>query len=155
MSLAPHRYVAILGVLLVSAAVRANPAASSADLKIIVSADNKLTLEPGDLENYFLTKVRHWSDGTSIVALNAPRGTDLRQSFDQAILKLTPDESARYWLDQRIRSGVTSPREVTGDALSIKLVVHLKGTIAYVSASTNTDSVRVIARIHDDKVLMP
>src|ERR1043166_7242645 len=104
MKRAMHRCATVLGVVLVSGTARGNPSPSSADLKIIVSADSKLTIESGDLENYFLVKARHWPDGTLIVAFNAPRGSDLRRSFDQAVLKLTPDESARYWLDQRVRS---------------------------------------------------
>jgi hypothetical protein len=155
MKRALQRCVAIAGVLLVFAAVRVHAAGSSADLKIIVNADNPFVIEASDLENYFLIKARYWSDGTSILAFNAPRATDLRRSFDQAVLGLTPDQAARYWLDQRIRSGASAPRESSSDALTIKLVGHLKGAIAYVPASTNTAGVRVIARIRDGKMLAP
>jgi hypothetical protein len=150
-----QRCVAIVGVLLVFAAVRVYAAGASADLKIIVNADNPLAVEARDLENYFLANQRYWADGTSILPFNAPRATDQRRWFDQAVLRLTPDEAARYWLDKRIRSGTSAPRESNSDALTIKLVGNLKGAIAYVPASTDTAGVRVIARVHDGKVLLP
>jgi hypothetical protein len=135
--------------------MRADADGNAIELKIIVNAENTDAINASDLESYFLRKQRHWSNGTPIIPLNSSRLTDNRQSFDRAVLRLTPDEAARYWLDQRIRSGDGAPREVDDPSLATRLVARLKGAICYVPGTTDTRNVRVVARIRDGKLVPP
>jgi hypothetical protein len=148
-------WLAAAAVVVMCAAVRVDADGRVAEIKVIVNADNPDAINANDLESYFLRKQRHWSDGTLIIPLNFSPPTDNRRSFDRAVLRLTPDEVARYWLDQRIRSGDGAPREVDDPTLTIRLVGRLKGAICYVPASADTGSARVVARILDGKVLAP
>jgi hypothetical protein len=147
--------LAIVAVMLLCGAVPAGASSPGIEIKVIVNASNAATINPADLESYFLRKERHWSDGTPILPFNASPLTDFRQSFDRTVLRLTPDEVAKYWLDQRIRSGETAPREVDDASLTIRLVGRLKGAICYVPASADTRGVRVVARIRDGRLLAP
>jgi hypothetical protein len=125
------------------------------DLVVIVSAGNTQTPSAAALESIFLRKVVTWPSGERIIPLNATPDSERRQRFDRVALGMSPDEAARYWLDQRIRGGDSAPREVGDVVLTAKLVAKLPGTIGYVPADIPLAGVRVIARIHDDKVVPP
>ena len=109
----------------------------------------------GNHQIAFLRRVVEWPSGDRIIPLNAATDSGPRQRFDRAVLAMSPEAAARYWLDARIRSGVAPPREVGDPALTVRLVARLPGTIGYVPADTPRDGVRVIARIRDDRVGAP
>lgn len=132
---------------------RAEP--SRGGLVVIVNAGNPDRPSAGTLEKIFLRKELTWDSGERIIALNASPENERRQRFDRVVLGMSPDEAARYWLDQRIRGGGTAPREVGDAVLTVKLVAKLSGTIGYVPADLPLSGVRVVARIHNDKVLPP
>jgi ABC-type phosphate transport system substrate-binding protein len=125
------------------------------DLVVIVNAGNPDRPSAGTLEKIFLRKALTWDSGERIIALNASPESERRGRFDHVVLGMTPDEAARYWLDQRIRGGGSAPREVGDAVLTVKLVARLSGTIGYVPADIKLTGVRVVARIRNDKVLPP
>jgi ABC-type phosphate transport system substrate-binding protein len=132
---------------------RAEP--SQGELVVIVNAGNADKPSAGTLEKIFLRKEMTWDSGERIIPLNASPDSDRRQRFDRVVLGMTPDEAARYWLDQRIRGAGTAPREVGDAVLTVKLVARLSGTIGYVPAEIQLSGVRVVARIRNDKVIPP
>ena len=146
--------VAITALAMHGRAGRAEPAAVP-DLVVIVNAANKERPSPEMLERIFLRKEMNWDSGERILPLNASPESERRQRFDRVVLGMTPDEAARYWLDQRIRGGGTAPREVGDAVLTVRLVAKLSGTIGYVPADIQRSGVRVVARIRNDKVLPP
>jgi hypothetical protein len=119
------------------------------ELVVIVASANTQAVSASDLEAWFLRKERRWPNGDVLVPINAPPDTPPRRVFDRAALKMSPEESARYWLDQRIRSGDSAPREV------VKLVAKLPGAIAYVAATQELAGVRVVARVRRGAVVAP
>jgi ABC-type phosphate transport system substrate-binding protein len=125
------------------------------ELVVIVNPANDA--RPGDavLEKIFLRKQTEWPDGDRAIPLNAPPDDDRRHAFDRAVLGMSPDEVARYWLDLRIRGGGTAPREVGDAVLTVKLVAKLKGAIGYVPAGTSVEGVRIVARVRNNKVVPP
>lgn len=146
--------VAIAVLAMRGRAGQAEPAAV-ADLVVIVNAANNERPSPAMLERIFLRKEMTWDSGERIIPLNANPESERRQRFDRAVLGMTPDEAARYWLDQRIRGGGTAPREVGDAVLTVKLIAKLTGTIGYVPADVQLSGVRVVARIRNDKVIAP
>lgn len=125
------------------------------ELVVIVASANTQAVSPSELEAWFLRKERRWPNGDVLVPINAPPDTPPRRVFDRAALKMSPEESARYWLDQRIRSGDSAPREVGDAALVVKLVAKLPGAIAYVAATQELAGVRVVARVRRGAVVAP
>jgi hypothetical protein len=132
---------------------RAEPAV--ADLVVIVNAANSDRLSAAMLERIFLRKEMSWGNGERIIPLNANPETERRQHFDRVVLGMTPDEAARYWLDQRIRGGGAAPREIGDAVLTVKLIAKLTSTIGYVPGDVPLSGVRIVARIRNDKVIPP
>jgi hypothetical protein len=125
------------------------------ELFAIINANNSTTPSAAELEKIFLRKTLRWPDGEIVLAFNATPDSERRRMFDRAVLGMSPDEAARYWLDQRIRNGVVAPREVEDPTLAIKLVTRLTGAVAYVPANLDFAGVRIVARIRGGKVLAP
>jgi hypothetical protein len=128
---------------------------ATAELVVVVHPDNRAQLSAADIESVFLMKKRAWPDGSPIIPFNYAPGDPVRRAFERVVLRLGGDEVARYWLDQRIRSGMRAPRQIGDPSVAVRLVARVKGTIAYVPASSAGSSVRVIARIRGDKVVSP
>jgi hypothetical protein len=71
---------------------------------------------------------------------------------------MKPDEVERFWLDSKIRSGVGSPRRMTGSAAMVRFVSTDETAIGYVPSVDARDaggSIRVIARIRQGQVAAP
>lgn len=130
-------------------------AADAPELVVIVNAENAAKPSAADLADIYLRRVAQWSDGTAIVPLNAPPETRPREQFDRVVLGMTPEDNARYWLDQRIRGRAAAPRQIADPHLAVRLVAKLSGAIAYVPADTELDGTRVVARIRNNKVVSP
>jgi hypothetical protein len=148
-----HAVVVVVAVLASARHLDAEPAA--VDLAVIVNTENAVTPSMSALEGIFLRRQMFWEGGARIIPLNAAADTERRRRFDRAVLGMTPDEVARHWVDQRIRGAGTAPREVDDAFLTIKLVARLKVAIGYVPADSELRGVRIVARIHDNKLVSP
>jgi hypothetical protein len=84
-----------------------------------------------------------------------PPEAEVRRAFDGAVLRMSPEEVARFWLDQRIRGGARPPRQVPDPGLAVRLAAKLPGSIAYVPENLVNGSVKVVARIKSGKVVGP
>ena len=118
-----------------------NPSVHSAEL----SADR--------LEAIFTMSERAWPGGQTIIPFNYPPGTGLRETFDRAVLRMSPDEVARFWIDRRIRGMGDAPRKVPTVALLLRVVANLHGAIGYVPAGPMPADVKVVARVSGGRVL--
>jgi hypothetical protein len=125
------------------------------ELAVVVHAENRARVSPAAIEAMFLLRQRRWPDGSPVIPFTYPPGEWPRVVFDRAVFGFSQDESARYWIDQRIRNGARPPRQTGDPVLALRLTGRLKGAIAYVPASMVNDSVRVVARIRGGRVLQP
>lgn len=124
----------------------------SPDVVVVVNAQNPARLTLADLEAIFLMERRTWGDGTPIVPFSYPASAPLRLLFDRAVLHFSADQAARYWLDQRIRTGLRPPRQVPSPPLAARLVVRLKGAVAFIPEGDLVPGLRVVARIHGGRL---
>ena len=131
--------------------------ATSADLAVIVNpAVSVAQLSADELESIFTTSRRNWPDGSSVSVFSYPPDDAVRRAFDSAVLKMSADEAARFWLDQRVRgASYRPPRQVPDPALAARLVAKLPGSIAYVPETFVNANVKVVARIRAGKVVGP
>ncbi|HET9620221.1 MAG TPA: hypothetical protein VFP84_02560 [Kofleriaceae bacterium] len=129
----------------------AEPASAIA---VIVYSDNTTALSASDLEDMFRRRKLAWPDGERVIPLNAVPESELRKQFDRVVLGMSPEEVARYWLDQRIRGAGSAPREVGDVFLTLKLIGRLKGAIGYVPGDADRRGVRTVAWIRDGKLVM-
>ncbi len=95
----------------------------------------------------FTTRRQSWGGGSRIVPFNFPPKHQVRVDFDRAVLEMSPEEVARYWIDRRIRGGTPPPKSVSSAQLIVRLVSKLEGAIAYVPRSALAADVRVVTSI--------
>lgn len=131
-------------------------AAGSATGRIAVVVSRSSTLSDislGDLRRIFLSQVQTHG-GERIVPFNQPRNTLPRRVFDERVLGMDPEESARYWVDQRIRGSSKPPRPIANPHLLLRVVSQFPGAIGYLQETDLQDGVKALeisgARLSDD-----
>ena len=116
--------------------------AASHPLVVIVSARSALKdLPVADLRRIYLSHTREVED-TRVVPFNLPHGKAERVQFDQVVLGMSPEESGRYWVDQRIRGKPKPPRTIHDPGLVVRVVAKFPGAIAYVRPDQLSRGVR-------------
>ena len=112
-------------------------------------------LDGDELRSIFLRKRTLWSNGQRIVPLNQPAGNAVRVAFDNRTLGFDGKQAARFWIDARIRAGTEAPMSIASEALLVRVVKQLPGSIGYVRASVALAGVRVVARVERSGVSAP
>ena len=121
---------------------------SATSLLVVVHPSVKVAgLDERALQMIFLRRRLTWDDGTRILPFNYPAGHALRVFFDRVVLGFGRDETARYWIDARIRGGGEAPRSLGTPMLAARVVMQLRGSIAYLPAEEVTSGLRVVARV--------
>jgi phage gp37-like protein len=113
------------------------------------------TLGAAELASIFTRTTRSWKDGTAIRPLNLPPGSGERVAFDRAVLHLEPEQSAQFWVDRMVRGEEAAPKAIAKADIVARLVPTLAGSIAYVPEDKVDDKVKVLAFVHDGKVVAP
>lgn len=120
--------------------------ASERAIAIVVHPSVTETPTRTQLQALFTRRNRHWGDGTPALVFNQEARAPSRVTVDRVLLGMEPDQSARFWIDQRIRYGQESPRSVP-EGLICRLVARMRGSIGYCVESQLVDQVRVVGRI--------
>lgn len=147
-----HTRLMLIGLCLM---LRVDAAEASADdsLLVIVHPSVKEGALSGDsLSAIFTLTKRTWSDGRTIIPYNHDPGTKPRLLFDRVVLAFNPQQSARFWIDYRIRGGGSPPRRVPSSALMARVVARLPGAIGYVPYGTPLEGARVVAQISNGRL---
>jgi hypothetical protein len=156
-----NRRIFLLGALATLLPVSLSAGAGSAraddeEIAIIVHKTNGApVLNRSQLSALFKARSTQFSGGGRADPVNLAPDNVVRQEFDLAVLGMRPDEVERFWLDSKIRSGVGSPRRLSGPDAVVRFVASDPAGIGYVAGSDANDSVRVVARIRGGNVLPP
>jgi len=70
--------------------------------------------------------------GVRLIPFNLPLGNAARTLMDRVVLGLAPNRVGAFWIDQRIRSGMTAPRSVSSPAIILRVTASMCGVIGYV-----------------------
>jgi hypothetical protein len=129
------------------------------DLVVVVHRSNGVApMNRSQLSSLFKAKSSEFPGGGRATAVNLPPETPARQDFDLAVLGMRPDEVERFWLDSKIRSGVGSPRKLSGPAAVLRFVSSDETAIGYVPGSDAREAgsaVRIVARVRQGEVIAP
>lgn len=148
-------WAALLMTLLVTAP-RGAGGDTLVDLAVVVNPAVPVTqLSASDLESIFTSTRHNWPDGSNISAFSYAPESETRRAFDTVVLRMSPEEVARFWLDQRVRGGARPPRQVPDPSLAVRLAAKLPGSITYIPENLVNPSVKVVARIKSGKVVAP
>jgi ABC-type phosphate transport system substrate-binding protein len=120
-------------------------AAAGVRLVMIVAPNSALqNLDFSELRRLFSGDPLADSSGRRIIPFNHPPLSPDRVIFDRAVLGMTPDQVAKYWVDRRIRGQPGPPRTATSLRMLVGVVSKLPGAIGYIRPEYVDDEVRVI-----------
>jgi hypothetical protein len=146
--------ICILACAVIIAELCAPARASDQALMVIANARASVrTVSRDDLEQIFALTRRSWPNGTRIVVLNLETGSPERTYFDRAVLGMSPDQVARFWIDRRTRGGGDAPMRVPSAAMVMKVIPALAGSIGYVPEAPLKPGMTRVARIVNGSVI--
>lgn len=113
-------------------------------LAVVVAADSRQrNLSSDKLRRIFLALPTDSDDGRRFQPINLAPGSAARTRFDRLVLNMSPEEVARYWIDQRLR-GNKPPRTAATVEICRGAVQELPGAISYLPLS-QIGGLRVLA----------
>lgn len=86
------------------------------------------------LRRVFLALPTDSDEGRRFMPINLAQSATARARFDRAVLEMSPEEVARYWIDQRLR-GNKPPRSAATLDICRGAVQELPGAISYLPLS--------------------
>ena len=112
---------------------------------MIVHPSNRFdALSRSKVTYLFLRKVSRWPWGAEVAPADLPANESVRKEFVKRVLRMTEEQLAELWIDQRATRGISPPVEVR-DAAAAKLwVAGRPGGIAYIPLSALDSSVKAI-----------
>jgi ABC-type phosphate transport system substrate-binding protein len=123
----------------------ADAGSTAEPLAVVVGKDSSID----GLSMYELKRLYLGDDirpgGKRALPLNRGAKTAEREGFDESVLGMTPEQSARYWIDRRIRGKSGAPKAVEPASVVQRVVSKLPGAISYVRLKdVDANSVKVI-----------
>jgi ABC-type phosphate transport system substrate-binding protein len=127
------RVVASLG-LAVDLGARVALAAGEPIAVVVSSNSRQRGLSSDKLRRIFLALPTDDDDGHRFVPINLSQSSGVRERFDRGVLNMSPEDAARYWIDQRLR-GNKPPRSAGSLDICRRAVQELPGAISYLPLS--------------------
>jgi hypothetical protein len=119
-------------------------AGSDAIAVVVGAKSGQRSLSLDDVRRMFFNKDTNDANGDRFVPLNQRSGNPERTRFDVQVLNMTPDQVARYWIDQRLR-GKRAPATVPSLAMLKRALNELPGAISYLAVAGLDSSIRALA----------
>jgi hypothetical protein len=137
--------IGLIAYLFAAVPVPSANAAPLVPLAIVVSKNSSLTnLSTYELKHLYLGEFVTDPNGKRLIPLNQAVTSLDRQSFDAAVLGMSTQQQASYWIDRRIRGMSGSPRAVDSSDLAQRVVARLEGTLTYLPLSAVGRDVKVV-----------
>jgi len=128
------------------AAVFSTAAEPRVSLVVVVQKSSPLSeLSLRDLKRLYLGEYLTDADGKKLMALNHPPQSPDRVGFDEVVLKMTPEQAGRFWIDRKIRGQPAAPRSVAPRELLRKFVAASPGAVTYLRDSEVDAQLKVLA----------
>ena len=122
----------------------ASPASAAEPIAVVMSSNQgHRALTADRLRRIFLALPTDTDDGRRFVPVNLSQASNVRERFDRGVLKMSPEEVARYWIDQRLR-GNKPPKSASSVELLRRVLQELPGAISYLPLSA-VGSLRVLS----------
>jgi hypothetical protein len=110
---------------------------------VMGSGSRQRGISSDKLRRIFLAQPTDGDDGRRFVPINLSQSSLARTRFDRAVLEMSPEEVARYWIDQRLR-GNKPPRSAATVDICRGALQELPGAISYLPLS-QVGSLRVLS----------
>jgi len=124
--------IAIVGAITIAPA---SLRAEDAGLVVIVGKSNPLSdISRADLRRAFSGEPVN-AGGKPLVPFNLAPASPERQTFDKALLGMSPDQATKFWIDRRIRGQGAAPKSAPSLDVVGKVVANFPNAISYVPAA--------------------
>jgi len=124
---------------------RTASAAERVTLAVFVHKDSSLqNLKMSELRRIFTNADDSGFSGQRSVPFNHTARSSDRVGFDRLVLRMSPEEVSRFWIDRKIRGLPGPPRAVDSLSQLLRLVSHTSGGVGYARPHQVTNEVRVI-----------
>jgi len=124
---------------------RSARAAERVVLAVFVAKDSSLqNLKMSELRRIFTNADDSGFSGQRSVPFNHTARSSDRVGFDRTVLRMSPEEVSRFWIDRKIRGLPGPPRAVDSLSQLLRLVGHTNGGMGYARPNQVTSEVRVI-----------
>jgi hypothetical protein len=112
---------------------------------VIVHPSNRFdALSRSKVSYLFLRKVSRWPWGAEVAPADLAANEPIRRDFINQVLRMSEEQLAELWIDQRATRGVVPPVEVRNAAAARLWVAARPGGIAYIPSSALDDTVKAI-----------
>jgi hypothetical protein len=137
----------VLGLALALALLgSATAAAEEPRVAMIVHPARRGEVAVDRVAQIYLRRSRFWDDGSTIVPLNLPAGTALRERFSRRVLRQSEPRLADYW-NRQYFYGVLPPVTLSSTEAVRRYVASDPNAIGYIPAAEVDGSVRVVLEI--------
>jgi hypothetical protein len=110
------------------------PFAARADIYVVVNpANTQRPLSKKEVVDLFMGRTRSFSDGESVVALDLPRGSPVRDAFYASLTGLNAAQLNSYWSRLMYSGATVPPQALASEAEVAKLVKRNPNAIGYLS----------------------
>jgi hypothetical protein len=114
-------------------------------LSVVVAKNLPLTdLSIKDLRNLYKGDKILGPNGKQLIPLALPIHSPERTAFDYAVLSMSPELVASYWIDRKIRGQSGAPKSIESSDLLLRVVSKLEGAVGFVRDTDLRDSVHGI-----------
>jgi len=124
---------------------RSARAAERITLAVFVAKDSGLqNLKMSELRRIFTNADDSGFSGQRSVPFNHTARSGDRVGFDRTVLRMSPEEVSRFWIDRKIRGLPGPPRAVDSLSQLVRLVTHTSAGIGYARPTQLSNDVRMI-----------
>jgi hypothetical protein len=133
------------GLCALPSAERTARAAQRITLAVFVSLDSPLrNVKMTELRRIFTNADDSGFSRQRNVPFNHTARSSDRVGFDQTVLRMSPEEVSRFWIDRKIRGLPGPPRAVDSLSQLLHVVSHTSAGVGYARPNQVTKDVRVI-----------
>jgi ABC-type phosphate transport system substrate-binding protein len=116
------------------------------DIVMIVNRDNMNVVDAAFVQRVYVGTIKGWPDGTKVMVLDQPEGSDAREAFCATVLKKSVNNVKAIW-SQNIFTGKALPPKISTPDLAIKQAVASNiGAIGYIHVSQLDATVKVLGK---------
>ncbi|BDA60772.1 MULTISPECIES: substrate-binding domain-containing protein [Shewanella] len=119
---------------------------AQAEIAVIVHPSNSSEISAADISRIYSGKLKTFSTGGTIVALDQAEGSPVREAFVKQILNKTESQLKAYWSKLVFSGQGQPPKVVESSAEILTLVAANPNMIGFVDAAEVTPNVKVVGK---------
>ena len=104
----------------------------------------EIGLSKDKLARIYLGKLKKYSNGTKIKAVDLPNDSSAHKKFYQAVVKKSASAMNRYWSKVKYTGKGKPPKKLNSEREVLKWVASTKGAIGYIDGKYLNKSVKVV-----------